>query len=88
MLAREAWGPRDIEQRFGMRGGHWHHGDIALDQFFMTRPVPGFAQYRTPVEGLYLCGAGAHPGGGVTGTSGFNAAGEILNDRKRGGRTA
>lgn len=88
VLAREAWGPRDIEQRFGMRGGHWHHGDIALDQFFMTRPVPGFAQYRTPVEGLYLCGAGAHPGGGVTGTSGFNAAGEILNDRKRGGRAA
>lgn len=88
VLAREAWGPRDIEQRFGMRGGHWHHGDIALDQFFMTRPVPGFAQYRTPIEGLYLCGAGAHPGGGVTGTSGFNAAGEILNDRKRGGRTA
>lgn len=84
VLACEAWGPREIEQRFGVRGGHWHHGDIALDQFFITRPVPGFAQYRTPVEGLYLCGAGTHPGGGVTGTSGFNAAREILRDRKAG----
>ncbi|MGA8259937.1 MAG: NAD(P)/FAD-dependent oxidoreductase, partial [Arenicellales bacterium] len=82
VLAREAWGPREIEQRFGLRGGHWHHGDIALDQFFMTRPVPGFAQYRAPVKGLYLCGAGTHPGGGVTGTNGFNAAREILRDRR------
>lgn len=88
VLAREAMGPRDIEQQFGMRGGHWHHVDIALDQFFMTRPVPGFAQYRAPVEGLYLCGAGTHPGGGVTGTNGFNAAGEVLKDRKRGRRAA
>jgi phytoene dehydrogenase-like protein len=83
VLAREAWGPREIEQRFGMRGGHWHHGDIALDQFFMTRPVPGFAQYGTPVAGLYLCGAGTHPGGGITGTNGFNAARAILRDRAR-----
>lgn len=83
VLACEAWGPREIEQRFGMRGGHWHHGDIALDQFFMLRPVPGFARYRTPIAGLYLCGAGTHPGGGVTGTNGFNAAREILRDRGR-----
>jgi phytoene dehydrogenase-like protein len=83
VLACEAWGPREIEQRFGMRGGHWHHGDIALDQFFMMRPVPGFAQYRTPITGLYLCGAGTHPGGGVTGTNGFNAAREVLRDRGR-----
>jgi len=88
VLACEAWGPREIEQRFGMRGGHWHHGDIALDQFFMTRPVPGFAQYRTPLEGLYLCGAGTHPGGGVTGTNGINAAREILRDRKHGRQAA
>jgi len=88
ILAREALGPWEIEQRFGMRGGHWHHADIALDQFFMTRPVPGFAQYRTPVDGLYLCGAGTHPGGGVTGTSGYNAAGEVLKDRRRGRRAA
>lgn len=88
VLAREALGPRDIERCCGMRGGHWHHVDIALDQFFMTRPVPGFAQYRSPVDGLYLCGAGTHPGGGVTGTNGFNAAGEILKDRKRARRAA
>ncbi len=83
VLACEAWGPRDIEARFGNRGGHWHHGDIALDQFFMVRPVPGFAQYRTPVDGLYLCGAGTHPGGGVTGTNGYNAARAVLRDRRR-----
>jgi phytoene dehydrogenase-like protein len=88
VLAVESLGPQDIERHFGMRGGHWHHVDIALDQFFMTRPVPGFAQYRTPVEGLYLCGAGTHPGGGITGTNGFNAAGEVLKDRKRGRRAA
>lgn len=85
VLAMQAWGPQEIERRFGMRGGHWHHGDIALDQFFMTRPVPGFAQYRAPVRGLYLCGAGTHPGGGLTGTNGFNAAREILSDRRHGG---
>lgn len=83
VLATEALGPREIEARFGMRGGHWHHGDIALDQFFMVRPVPGCAQYRTPVDGLYLCGAGTHPGGGVTGSNGINAAREILRDRRR-----
>ncbi|WP_070988522.1 phytoene desaturase family protein [Halofilum ochraceum] len=88
VLAREAWGPREIEARFGMRGGHWHHGDIALDQFFMVRPVPGFAQYRAPIEGLYLCGAGTHPGGGVTGTNGINAARAVLRDRRNGRRAA
>ncbi len=88
VLAREAWGPREIETRFGMRGGHWHHGDIALDQFFMVRPVPGFAQYRAPIEGLYLCGAGTHPGGGVTGTNGINAARAVLRDRRNRRRAA
>ena len=88
VLACEAWGPSEVEARLGLRGGHWHHGDIALDQFFVTRPVPGFAQYRAPVDGLYLCGAGTHPGGGVTGTNGFNAAREILRDRKRGRKAA
>lgn len=88
VLACDARGPREIEQDLGMAGGHWHHVDIALDQFFMLRPVPGFARYRTPVDGLYLCGAGTHPGGGVTGTNGINAAREILRDRRRGRRTA
>ena len=70
--------PPDIERRFRITGGHWHHVDLAFDQFFMVRPVPGAAQYQTPVAGLYLCGAGCHPGGGVMGTAGRNAARQVL----------
>jgi len=70
--------PFDIEQEFGMTGGHWHHAAMGFDQFFFTRPVPGAAQYRTPVDGLYLCGAGCHPGGGVMGIAGRNAAKQVL----------
>lgn len=70
--------PADIESRFRIHGGQWHHGEFTLDQFLMLRPVPGAAQYATPVDGLYLCGAGAHPGGGVMGLPGRNAALEIL----------
>jgi phytoene dehydrogenase-like protein len=66
--------PEDIEREFRISGGHWHHAELALDQFFMLRPVPGVAQYRAPVGGLYLCGAGCHPGGGVMGLAGRNAA--------------
>jgi phytoene dehydrogenase-like protein len=66
--------PLDIEQQFGISGGHWHHGELSLDQFMMLRPVVGAAQYATPVDGLYLCGAGCHPGGGVMGSAGRNAA--------------
>lgn len=70
--------PEDIEKQFRISGGHWHHGELALDQFLMLRPVPGAAQYETPVNGLYLCGAGSHPGGGVMGSAGRNAARVIL----------
>jgi len=70
--------PPDIETQFRISGGHWHHGDLAFDQFLMVRPVPGAAQYRTPMEGLFLCGAGCHPGGGVMGIAGRNAAREVL----------
>jgi phytoene dehydrogenase-like protein len=70
--------PADIEQQFGITGGHWHHGELALDQFMMLRPVPGGAQYAMPVDGLYLCGAGCHPGGGVMGSAGRNAARVVL----------
>jgi len=70
--------PADIEQEFRISGGHWHHGDLAFDQFFIVRPVPGAAQHATPVPGLYLCGAGCHPGGGVIGTAGLNAARQVL----------
>jgi phytoene dehydrogenase-like protein len=70
--------PFDIEQEFRMSGGHWHHGDLAFDQFFLVRPVPGAAQHQTPLPGLYLCGAGCHPGGGVMGAAGRNAALRVL----------
>ena len=64
--------------RFGNQGGHWHHAELAFDQFYFVRPVPGAAQYSTPVAGLYLCGAGSHPGGGVAGVAGRLAAGAVL----------
>jgi phytoene dehydrogenase-like protein len=70
--------PEDIERDFRITGGHWHHAELAFDQFFMVRPVPGAAQYLTPVDGLFLCGAGCHPGGGVMGAAGRNAAHQVL----------
>jgi phytoene dehydrogenase-like protein len=72
--------PHDLEREYALTGGHIFHGEPALDQLFSMRPVLGWAQYRTPIRGLYLCGAGTHPGGGVTGGSGQNAAREILRD--------
>ena len=81
IVAAELLTPADIEREFRISGGHWHHGDLAFDQFLMVRPVPGAAQYRTPLEGLFLCGAGCHPGGGVMGIAGRNAAQQVL---KRG----
>jgi len=74
--------PVDIEREFRISGGHWHHGELAIDQMLMLRPVPGWAQYETPVAGLYLCGAGAHPGGGVMGAAGMNAARRVLAMRQ------
>ena len=78
VLHSELLTPADIEQQFQIAGGHWHHGELALDQFMMLRPVAGAAQYAMPVAGLYLCGAGCHPGGGVMGSAGRNAARVIL----------
>ena len=72
--------PADIEREFRISGGHWHHAELALDQFLMLRPVPGVAQYRAPVGGLYLCGAGCHPGGGVMGIAGRNAARQVVRE--------
>jgi len=77
--ASEILTPSDIEARFGNQGGHWHHAELAFDQFLMLRPVAGAAQYSTPIEGLFLCGAGSHPGGGVMGHAGRNAAGVITS---------
>lgn len=70
--------PVDIEREFRITGGHWHHGELAIDQFLMLRPAPGATQYASPVNGLFLCGAGSHPGGGVMGSAGRNAANAIL----------
>jgi phytoene dehydrogenase-like protein len=80
VLAAQLLTPADIEAQFRISGGHWHHAELALDQFFMVRPVAGAAQYRAPVGGLYLCGAGCHPGGGVMGVAGRNAARQILQE--------
>lgn len=74
--------PLDLEHTYGLSGGHIHHGEMSLDQLFAFRPLIGWAQYRTPVKGLYLCGAGTHPGGGITGAPGFNASREIIRDLK------
>jgi phytoene dehydrogenase-like protein len=78
VVASELLLPADIEREFRITGGHWHHGELALDQFMMMRPVPGAAQYAMPVAGLFLCGAGCHPGGGVMGSAGRNAANAVL----------
>jgi phytoene dehydrogenase-like protein len=80
IAAAELLTPADLEQQFRIHGGHWHHAELAFDQFFMVRPVPGAAQYRAPVDGLFLCGAGSHPGGGVMGNAGRNAARQILRE--------
>ncbi len=79
VVGAELLTPLDIEREFRISGGHWHHGELAFDQFFMVRPVPGAAQHRTPLAGLFLCGAGCHPGGGVMGIPGRNAAQQVLN---------
>jgi len=82
ITASELLTPADIEREFHITGGHWHHGELTLDQLMFVRPVCGAAQYRMPIDGLYLCGAGAHPGGGVSGAAGRNAARAILNMEK------
>jgi phytoene dehydrogenase-like protein len=81
VTASELVVPSDFETTHGVTGGSWHHGELSIDQALMMRPFPGSTQYATAVAGLYLCGAGAHPGGGLQGLPGRNAAKEIL---KRG----
>jgi len=80
VIAHSALSPADLEREFGLTGGDIFHGQLSLDQLWSARPVLGHADYRTPVPGLYLCGSGAHPGGGVTGAPGHNCAREILRD--------
>ncbi len=83
VVARRVLTPLDLERTYGLTEGNIFHGDLSLEQLFFLRPVGGFARYRTPLGGLYLCGAGAHPGGGVTGAPGHNAARQVLRDWKR-----
>jgi phytoene dehydrogenase-like protein len=78
ILAVQTLTPQHLETTYGLTGGHPFHGELALDQIFTMRPLLGWARYATPVKGLYLCGNGTHPGNGVTGASGHNAAREIL----------
>ena len=85
---RQVVTPLDMERLMGLTGGHALHGDMAPDQLLFLRPTRGWANYRTPIANLYLCGAGTHPGGGVSGANGRNAAREVLRDarRQRGAR--
>lgn len=83
IIGRQVLSPLDLENIFGLPNGDIMHGSLGLDQIFSARPLLGHADYRTPVKGLYLCGSGAHPGGGVTGAPGYNAAREILRDLRR-----
>ena len=72
--------PLDLERTFGLIGGDIFHGALGLDQLYSMRPALGYADYRSPIRSLYLCGSGTHPGGGVTGAPGHNAAREVLRD--------
>jgi phytoene dehydrogenase-like protein len=83
ILHRQVLTPLDIERKFGLSEGNIFQGELSLEQLFFLRPVPGWAQYRTPIRNLYMCGAATHPGGGIMGASGRNAAQKILNEWKR-----
>lgn len=80
VTSTEVYTPQDIARMTGAPGGHWHHAEMALDQVLTLRPIAGNARYRLAVDGLYLCGASAHPGGDVTGLPGRNAAAQVLAD--------
>lgn len=82
--ASELVSPVDMQERYGVHGGHWHHGELSLDQFMFVRPTYAASQYALPLDGLYLCGAGAHPGGGISGAAGRNCATEILRREGKG----
>lgn len=83
ILHRQVLAPLDLEETYGLTGGHLYHAEMALDQIFFMRPVPGWSRYHTPIENLYLCGSGTHPGGGLTGLPGYYAARAILKSTAR-----
>ena len=82
ILHRQVLTPLDLEQSYGLTEGHLYHAELALDQIFFMRPLPGWARYHTPIDNLYVCGSGTHPGGGITGLPGYYAAKEILKRRR------
>ena len=84
VLGSAVWSPLDLEREFGLVGGDIFHGALTLDQLYSARPVLGLAAYRGPLKRLYMCGSGTHPGGGVSGIPGHNAAREILHDFRQG----
>jgi phytoene dehydrogenase-like protein len=83
VLGRQINSPLDLERTFGLIGGDIFHGALSLDQIYSARPMLGYGNYRGPLPGIYMCGSGTHPGGGVTGAPGHNAAREILIDFKK-----
>ncbi len=83
VLARDVLTPADLEDRLGLTGGHIYHGEMTINQQYVLRPVPSWGRYRTPIDGLYLCGSGTHPGGGISGAPGRNAARQVLADLRR-----
>jgi phytoene dehydrogenase-like protein len=83
ILHRQVLTPLDLERDFGLTEGNIFQGELTLEQLFFLRPAPGWAQYRTPIRGLYMCGSATHPGGGIMGAPGKNAAGVLLTDMKR-----
>jgi phytoene dehydrogenase-like protein len=85
VIARQSLSPFDLERIFGLPNGDIFHGALTLDQLFSARPMLGYANYRMPIPGLYLCGSGAHPGGGVTGAPGHNAAQAVIADLMKNG---
>jgi len=80
ILGKQIFSPLDLERTFGLTRVDIMHGHLSLDQMFSARPMLGYGNYRSPVKGLYMCGSGTHPGGGVTGAPGHNAAKEIIRD--------
>jgi len=83
ILHRQVLTPGDLEQAYGLTGGHLYHVELALDQIFFMRPVPGWTRYHTPIKNLFLCGSGTHPGGGITGLPGYYAAKEVIKSRRK-----
>jgi phytoene dehydrogenase-like protein len=83
VLHRQVLTPEDLEKTYGLTEGHVYHAELALDQIFFMRPVPGWSRYHTPIDNLFLCGSGTHPGGGITGLPGYYAAQEIIKSSKR-----